>query len=161
MPLYKRRLPDAYPREYFNYDTNPEGYEFACAFCEVFFKTKSGRLSHMKRCVVNHTGEEYDEECYLNGDLTVADHLRAEEELSTIIRQFIQSNELEPLSDQTGDQIQTYIKAKIQFVNIGRDSVDFKVFKMYEFFFEVTESEKDKAYSDAVDHFMEHYDRTD
>lgn len=157
MPVYKRRFLKNYPHEFWRCAANPEGYGYPCVFCCEFFKTKYQQMSHMEECAEEHTGEEYDEEYMIDDDLTVGDINRDNEIYESTIKNFIRSNELEALSNQQGEFIERYIKRKL-FENGMSLIEDHKVFKIYEFFFEVTEAEKDAAHEKWVERIMEKFD---
>jgi hypothetical protein len=160
MPEYKRKTLDQFPREFYKCHANPEGNEFRCAFCEEFLKTKACRLSHMKICSFQETGEDYDEENILDNDLTVGDYLHSLEIYNNLIRHFIVSNELESKSNQSSLQIQNYIQTKLTENGYLSDSLKRNSFLIYNFFFEVSEEELENIIETWVDEFIKYYYRS-
>ena len=129
-----------YPKEYFKSLENPEGHEFSCFFCRDFFETNDERISHMKMCMEEEIGEEYDEDySFDNSDKTIASSLEKEMSRSNVVKTFISSNELESFSNRTFDEISEFIKSK------NNKFDDFMIFNIYQFFFEATKEEK-KSY---------------
>jgi hypothetical protein len=140
MPIYRNRTLNDYPTEYYRCGANEEGYEFICPFCANFYKTKSARISHMKKCCIEHNDEEYSEEVYLDEDVTVGDYLRNAEAIKNTIKNYLTTNELQQYVNNTGDEIREKIKQKLQ-SNGYEESIGTEEFLIYKFFFEVTEEE--------------------
>jgi hypothetical protein len=154
MPQYKRRLLKDYPSEFWKCIPNPGGNAYCCFFCNDFFKTKSQRKSHMKECMLEETGEEYDEEYLFEEDVSLADILRESDVCESIIKDFIRSNEMESMSDKTGNEIQAYIMRKMCENGVRKPDITM-IFKIYNFFFDVPEAEYEAYRNKWVQEVME------
>jgi hypothetical protein len=142
MPVYRNRTLNDYPVEYYRCRANEEGYEFTCPFCGNSFKTKSARISHMKKCCIEHNDEEYSEEVYLDDNMTVGDYFRNVEAVKNTIKHYLNTNELLQYVNNTGDEIREKIKQKLISNEYSESSIGTDVYLIYKFFFEVTEEER-------------------
>jgi len=158
MPVYRNRPLNDYPTEYYRCVANEEGYEFTCPFCGNSYKTKSARISHMKKCCIEYNDEEYSEEVYLDEDLTVGNYLRNAEAIKNTIKYYLSSNELQQYVNNTGYEIREKIKQKLLSNGYDDKSIDTEVFLIYKFFFEVTEEEgKNFVKTEAARMMQKHF----
>jgi hypothetical protein len=141
MPQYKRNLLENYPREFWRSLLNPEGHVYRCFFCDEFFETKSQSIQHMKVCALEETGEEYDETYLVYEDIRLRDKLNDNEIYDSTIKEFIRSNMLESLTDQTGEAIQAYILEKL-IENGMKSPSSWMVYEIYAFFFEASSADR-------------------
>jgi hypothetical protein len=156
MPPYLRKTLEDFNRDFFRCAMNPNGYIFQCAFCGDFYKTKAGRLYHMKRCEENNE-DEYDEESMLDERLSVAVYLQNEGVKHNLIKRFIRTNELEALATRTSSQIRAYIKGKLieGGFEVFTTNEDFLIYK---FFFEVSEEEWNAEIENWTNKIMDDFD---
>jgi hypothetical protein len=144
MPEYIQRTLSQLETEFYKCGMNPEGYMFSCVFCGEFFRTTRLRKDHMMECALEHTDDEYDEDFMLDEDTSVADELYDNNVYLETIKDFIRSNELRDFVSHNGDQIQEYIKRRLKHngINTPKNRL---IFKIYDFFFVVPNSEREVA----------------
>jgi hypothetical protein len=140
MPIYIKRTLSEYPKEFYKSDANPEGFEFACYFCEAFSKTNSGSMRHMEQCC-NTQGIEYDDNMEVAEGLTLYVVKRNRAIISTTVKNYITNNKLETETSKTPNQIQSRIQTELIENGFDGESLYEASFNIYKFFFEVTEDE--------------------
>ena len=142
MPTYITRHLQEYPTEFYKCPANPEGFEFTCAFCANFYKTKSACISHMKKCC-NDEGIEYDDETEIGDGFTLYDYLHNHAASSSTIKKYIRNNELASLSDVPSSQIIERIQVRLIENGFNNDESYLynTSFLIYSFFFVASDEE--------------------
>ena len=140
MPIYNARSIQEYNSEFYRSPANPEGYEFNCAFCLEFFKTKRACISHLKKCCDEHVSGEYAEDLDIYNGFTISDFWNSHNAEKTVVTNYITTNELVNVTHLQPTQIRDLIKGRL--INNGYNYGDFNLYvtgyNIYKFFFNVT-----------------------
>jgi hypothetical protein len=161
MPTYITRNIQDYPTEFYRCPANPEGLEFICFFCSNLYKTKSACISHMKKCCRDEDMEYSD---YLEVDdsaATVDDYHRSHIAESTTIKTYITNNELASLTELPSNEIIEKIKIRLLENGFHDNECKFNLlntsFRIYKFFFIVSDEEKSEFLKKSAEEFCKKY----
>ena len=154
MPVYIQRTIQQFEYVFFACPLNPEGYTFQCVFCSKYFKTDSERKTHLIECAIEETGEDFYESYMLDDETSVSDALNDKHVYIETVKEFIKTNELRGFEFSDANIIKEYIKNKL--VSNGfRDKLYNSIFKIYSFFFQVTEEEENEARNDWANYVFQ------
>jgi len=158
MPTYLRRTLADYPTAFWRSPANPEGLEFYCCFCLNYYRTSRGIILHMRRCSKN-PAVEYELDDSAVNEAEISDFLNTHKIIGRTIQNYIRTNELEPFADRSGTEIQDLIQTKlIQNGYTDQEDLNRVKFIIYEFFFEIADTEKTEFNRLCSDRILAHWD---
>lgn len=143
MPTYKHRTLGEFPQSFLSCPANPEGKPYNCVVCCDNFTSKSGLISHIKRCFNEQYDEDYDEDYEISDDgYTIGDSIMNNDIHIKLAKKYIETNELEQYCERTPEEIKNIISNDM--VSRGhtqRFELRQWTFNIYRYFFEVTDDE--------------------
>ncbi len=149
MPEYRRRT---------ILDLPPISFE--CPFCYKAYKTKHTVSAHIPTCTDNNEApdETFDNiiltEMGTLGLYTVNDYLNERDKVIKTMKKYILTNELDTLTNQTGEQIRQYISDELA---IEYDTLMY-TWEIYMFFFIITDEERHLANEQQINNLVKMYD---
>lgn len=110
-----------------------------CPFCnegKYSYKTKNALLNHIKKCSEFEGDIDNIEEEEIDDNINIGDFIEQRTTMIKVSKEFIRSNELDAIKNQSFMEIFTYIKNKCGVLDGNTDfGIDWAVGEIYEFFF--------------------------
>jgi hypothetical protein len=116
-------------------------FSLRCPLCSNSYKSKSGVITHAKHCSENSEQEESLNDVIVWKDYSATDMIIWQDELTKLVKELVNSNELALIQTQTPEQIRENIRQRMK----ARTSNDYieecDIYRIYEFFFGLTETD--------------------
>lgn len=110
-----------------------------CPFCndvDHSYKNKNALLNHIQKCSEFEGDIDNIEEEQIDDDTTIQSFIEQRLYMINIAKEFIKSNELDVIKDQSFAQLFTHIKNRCgQFIGNSDSEIDWAVSEIYTFFF--------------------------
>jgi hypothetical protein len=120
-----------------------------CPFCSNKYKSKSGVITHAKHCSENTDPDISLVDIIVWKDNSAIDMINWEDEITKLAKELIVSNELALIQTQTPEQIRETIRYKMKQRTFNNYIEEFDIYRIYEFFFGLTETDINKRTEEA------------
>jgi hypothetical protein len=126
---------------------NSFGYSCPCEYETI---RRDHFIKHVTRCLDIESGEYED-------GLTVEDYINRESNIIQLVTTFITTKYLSTIQTLNGENIRNIIK--IRLLDNGDDykGIDYDVYRIYEFFFSVTEDENNEIINELLKFIKERH----
>jgi hypothetical protein len=113
-------------------------YKIPCPFCVYSTKHITSLYNHLNKCE-EYEGhiDDVESENYFE-DMTIGNLIEIHKTKIELTKEFIKTNELEQIQNQTSEQIREYIQNKLKQKIMYQGDIILDCFEIYEFFFSLT-----------------------
>ena len=135
-------------------------FRLRCPFCSNGFKAKSGLITHTKHCDGNPDSQDSLDNIIVD-DYSASHMIKWQEEVSKLVKELINTNELALISTQTPEQIRENIRLRMR-QRIGSNySEESDIYSIYEFFFGLSETDIASRNEEFYNRMKEMFDPQD